>query len=84
MSESSVCKKVKEVIFAECDMRGQTINRNTKFMTNHGLSYFDCMNTLYTLQHVFHISLPESDFEKYKTVGGLTRCVIKQLKARIK
>ena len=84
MSGSSVCKKVKEIIFAECDMHGQTIDRNTKFMANNGLSYFDCMNTLYTLQHVFGVSLPESDFEKYKTVGGLTRCVVKQLKAKAK
>ncbi len=75
-----VFQRVKTVIAKECGVPSNLINSKTQFMSNTNFSYFECVGALYTLQHKFKVKLPESDYDKYKTVGSLTRCIIKQLK----
>ena len=77
-------QKIKTVIAKECGIPRELITNKTRFMSNTDFSYFECMGALYTLQHKFHVYLPESDYYKYSTVGSLTRCIINQLKSRAK
>ncbi len=78
MAKNEMSNKIKKVIAAECGL--PYVTNKTAFMEKQTLSYFDCMAALYTLQHKFDVSLPESDFSKYATVGALTRCVLTQIK----
>ena len=84
MKTSAVSRQVKSVIATECGVKVKTITNKTEFMSSKGFQYFDCMGVLFTLQHKFNVSLPESDFGKYNTVGGLTRNIVRQLKAHSK
>lgn len=76
------CQEIRKVIAQECGARH--ITNSTKFMNNKDFSYFECVGALYTLQHKFDVKLPESDYDKYKTVGSLTRCIIKQIRNNAK
>lgn len=80
MAVNIVYKQIKEVVAAECDVPVKDVTIKTPFMGIKGPSYFECMGILYTLEHTFHVSLPEADFYKYKTVGDLTNCIVRQLK----
>jgi len=82
MKNSDILRQVKSVIAKECGIKAKSVTNKTGFMSSDGLPYFDCMVVLYTLQHRFNVSLPESDFSKYNTVGGLTKNIIRQLKHR--
>ena len=85
MSEhNNISQQIKSVIAAECGIKKKNLNNKTGFMSNKSISYFNCIDVLYTLEHKFHVSLPESDFVKYDTVGGLTQSIVKQLKVRSK
>lgn len=81
MSEN-VSKQVKSIIAKECGVKRKFINNNTLFMSGQSFSYFDCMSVLFSLQHKFHVQLPESDYYKYKTVGHLIKTIIKQQHAK--
>ena len=80
MKTRNIGRTVKSVVARECGMGIKSINNNTSFMANQNISYFDCMCAMFTLQHKFHVSLPESDYDKYKTVGCLIKNITKQLK----
>jgi len=82
MKSNGISRQVKSIIATECGINAKNVTNKTEFMSSRGLSYFDCVDVLYTLQHKFHVSLPESDFAKYNTVGGLTRNIVRQLKNR--
>ena len=79
-----VSKKVKNIVAKECGLARKFVTNKTKFMDGQNISYFDCMASLWSLQHEFHVVLPESSYQKYKTVGNLTKDIIRQLKARAK
>ena len=81
MSENT-SQKIKAIIAKECGMTLKSVTNDTQFMAGQKLSYFDCMNALYSLQHKFHVELPESDYEKYKTVGNLTRSIVRKIRNR--
>lgn len=76
----NVSQQVYRVIAQECGEKPKNITAKTLFMANPDFSYFEVVAALYTLQHKLHVSLPESDYGKYETVGALTRNIIKQLK----
>ena len=76
----NTAKRVKKVIAQECGLSCKDITNKTLFLPNNKFTYFDCMGALYTLQHEFHIELPEAEYKKYKTVGSLVRCIIKRVK----
>lgn len=82
MKSNGISRQIKSIIATECGINAKTVTNKTEFMSSRGFSYFDCVDVLYTLQHKFHVSLPESDFAKYNTVGGLTRNIVRQLKNR--
>lgn len=82
--DRNISQKIKKIIATECGIQVKDINNNTGFMSNSNLSYFDCVDTLYTLEHKFHVRLPESDYGKYNTVGNLKNKIIAQLKKRTK
>ena len=82
MTENNISQQIKSVIAAECGMKKKNLNNKTGFMADKSLSFFNCMDVLYTLEHKFHVSLPEADFYKYNTVGDLTKNIVKQLKVR--
>ena len=78
--ESNISKQVKKIVAQECGLDVCAITNKTLFMAYSGIPYFNCMDVLFTIEHTFHgVHLPESDFIKYKTVGDLTKCVVKQL-----
>lgn len=76
----NVSQQVYRVVAQECGEKPKNITAKTLFMSNPKFSYFEVVAALYTLQHKLHVSLPESDYGKYETVGALTRNIIKQLK----
>ncbi|MFQ6760366.1 MAG: acyl carrier protein [Alphaproteobacteria bacterium] len=76
----NVSQQIYRVIAQECGVKAKAITGKTLFMSNPDFSYFDVVAALYTLQHELHVSLPESDYGKYETVGALTRNIIGQLK----
>ena len=82
MKTSGISRQVKSIIATECGIKVKSVTSKTEFMSSNGLPYFDCMGALYTLQHKFNVSLPESDFGKYNTVGGLTKNIVRQLKSQ--
>ena len=53
-------------------------------MDKSDITYFECVDALYTLEHKLHVKLPESNYHKYATVGGLVRDIFRQLKKRSK
>ena len=73
-------QQVREIIAKECCVKElePVITNKTQFMSGQRLQYFDCINALFTLQHKFHVVLPESDYRKFKTVGDLIRNIKKQ------
>ena len=79
-----VSKKIKTIIAKECGIKRDKITDKTNFMGGQKISYFDCMAAMFVLQHQFHVSLPESNYAKYATVGGLTKDIVKQLRHRQK
>ena len=80
----NVSQQIRVVIAHECGLKQKSVTSQTLFMANPSFSYFDCVSALFTLQHKLGVSLPESDYAKYNTVGSLTRCIIKQLKDKSK
>ncbi len=80
----NISQSVYSIIARECGIRRKNINTRTAFISNPSISYFECMGALYTLQHKFGVNLPESDFDKYATVGELTKSIIFQLKKHSK
>ena len=83
MKKNNTSQQVKTIIAKECGL-GHRITNQTPFMSSQVLSYFDCMGAMYTLQHKLHVSLPESKYAQYATVGGLVKDIVKQLKVRSK
>lgn len=71
-------KEIKKVIAKECGIALAAVHNKTLFMSDQNISYFDCVGVLYTLQHKFHVCLPESSYVKYRTVGDLIRDVNRQ------
>lgn len=82
MYDKDVFRAVKRVVAAECGLKINNISNHTRFMTNPGQDYFDCLGVLYTLQHKFGVVLPESKYDMYTTVGGLTKDIVNQLNVR--
>ena len=80
MAKNNISQTIRRVIAQECGLKLKSVSRKTDFMTSTGPEYYDCMGALYTLQHIFHVDLPECKYERYNTVGGLTRDIINQLK----
>lgn len=81
MSENT-SQKIRSIIAKECGVKVKSVTNNTQFMSGQGLGYFDCMNALYSLQHKFHVELPESDYEEYKTVGSLIKKILSQQRVK--
>lgn len=84
MKNTGVQRQIKSIIANECGVQAKSVTAKTEFMSGQGISYGACMGVLFELQHKFHVSLPESDFGKYNTVGGLTKNIIRQLKTKSK
>ena len=78
--QKNISQQVYRVIAQECGEKPKNITAKTLFMTNPNFSYFEVVAALYTLQHKLKVSLSESDYGKYATVGSLTRNIISQLK----
>ena len=79
-----VSNKIKAVIAKECGIKRKYVTDKTAFFGGQKISYFDCMSAMFVLQHQFHVTLPESNYGKYRTVGGLKNDIIRQLKTRQK
>lgn len=84
MKRNNISQQITSVIAHECGMKVATITNKTNFISGQEIPYFDCMAVLYTLQHKFGITLPESDFTKFTTVGRLKNYITKQLKQQTK
>ena len=84
MRSNGISKRVKSIIATECGMSVKSVNNKTHFMSDPKLSYFACVDTLYTLQQKLHVKLPESNYYKYQTVGGVVRDIVRQLRIRTK
>ena len=84
MREGATSKKVRKIVAKECGLAPKSVTNKTDFMGGQKIRYFDCMGALFALQHEFHVSLPESSYQKYTTVGGLVRDIVRQLKTRSK
>lgn len=82
--QDNTSQTIRTIIAKECGVKRRFITNKTNFMASQTLKYFDCMNAMYTLQHKFHVNLPESNYAKYTTVGDLIRDVNRQLKAHSK
>ena len=81
-THTTVYNQIKMQIAREC---GELeVFSKTKFIKNPRFSHFDCANILYTLEHMYGITLPESDYDNYDTVGHLTLYIINKLKERTK
>ena len=80
----NTAQRIKMIIAKEFGLKPKSVTNQTQFMSNPNFSYFCCLDALYTLQHKFRVELPESDYDQYKTVGSLTRCIVNQLKSRSK
>lgn len=80
----SISRKAKAIIAQECGLERKAVTDKTRFLANKDLSYFVCMDTLYTLQQKFNVLLPESSFGKYMTVRGVIRDIVRQTKGRPK
>lgn len=78
---SKLRQQICRIIARECE---QNIKLGTPFVDNKNISYLDMVNALYTLQDVFKVKLPESDYAKYKTVRNLTNCIVAQVKSKQK
>ena len=74
-------QQICRIIAREC---GQNIKLGTPFVDNKDITYWDMVGALYTLQHVFKVKLPESDYVNYKTVGNLTNCIVAKVKSKQK
>lgn len=81
---SKLKQRIRRIIAQECGMTQQTVNPGTPFVDNKDITYWDMVGALYTLQHVFKVKLPESDYVNYKTVGNLTNCIVAQVKSKQK
>ena len=75
---------IKNLIAKECGLKRKLVNNKTPFMANAKLSYFDCVDVIYDLEHKYNVKLPESDFVKYDTVGGLVNSIVAEVKKRSK
>ena len=73
---TNTSQTVRAIIAHECDIPVKSIKNSTPFMANKNLSFFVCADALFELEHRCHIQLPEEAFDKFKTVGGLTRYII--------
>ena len=78
-SKEQVFKTIQITIANETGIKPERITKKTNFMSRHGLPYFDCINVLFTLQHQLHVELPETDYCRYATVGGLQKRICQQL-----
>jgi len=72
---------VKSVIAQTSKTEYTSINNNTPFMAKNGFPFWICSDILFELQHRFHIVLPEANYCKYDTVGGLIKDVKNQQKS---
>ncbi len=77
--KGNVSQSVKKIIAKECGLSSKLITNEMPFMANRELSYFDCIDVIYDLEHKYKVRLPESDFVKYDTVGALVKIVTAQL-----
>ena len=76
--------EIKRIIAQESNLALSSVNNKTAFMAAQNISYFDCMDILYVLQHRFNVSLPESNYIKYRTVGDLIRDINRQSRRRLR
>ena len=75
---------IRKIIAEEFGLERKKVNDETPFMANHEKSYFDCVDVIYDLEHKYNVKLPESDFVKYDTVGGLVNSIVAEVKKRSK
>lgn len=84
MKSNGISRQIKSIIATECGINAKTVTNKTEFMSSRGLSYFDCVDVLYTLEHKLHVKLPESSYYKYTTVDGVVKDIVRQLKIHSK
>ena len=84
MRSNGISRQVKSIIATECGIEVKSVNNKTNFMNKSNISYFECVDALYTLEHKLHVKLPESSYYKYTTVGGVVKDIVRQLKVRSK
>ena len=75
---------IRNLIAKDCGLKRKIVTNKMPFMANDKLSYFDCVDVIYDLEHKFKVKLPESDFIKYDTVGGLIKSIVTEMKQRKK
>lgn len=80
----NVAQQVYNVVAKECGCPRESINAQTLFVANKNFTHFEIDNILYDLQHMFEVKLPESDYNKYNDIKGLTRSIVNQLKGKRK
>ena len=84
MKNNGISRQVKSIIATECGIEVKSVNNKTNFMNKSNISYFECVDALYTLEHKLHVKLPESSYYKYTTVGGVAKDIVRQLKIHSK
>lgn len=84
MKNKGVSRQIKSVIATECGINAKSITNKTNFMDKSNITYFECVSALYTLEHKLHVKLPESNYHKYATVGGVVKDIVRQLKIHSK
>ena len=71
-------EEIRKIVAQESGIAFDSVHDTTRFMSAQRISYFDCLGILYVLQHRFNVSLPESSYAKYRTVGDLIDAVNRQ------
>ncbi len=84
MKNNGISRQVKSIIATECGIEVKSVNNKMHFMSKSNISYFECVDALYTLEHKLHVKLPESSYYKYTTVGGVVKDIVRQLKIHSK
>ena len=75
-NNTNTSQTVRAIIAKECDMPIKSITNGMLFMANKNISFFSCMDILFDCEQRFHVALPEAAFQRFNTVGGLTRYII--------
>lgn len=81
---TNTSQTIKAIIAKECGVPVKQVTNSMLFMGNKDLSYFVCVDALYTLEHRCHVQLPESDYEQYNTVGDLAHYIVKHQRTQSK
>lgn len=71
-------EEIRKIVAQESGIAFDSVHDTTPFMSAQRIPYFDCIAILFDVQHRFKVSLSESSYIKYRTVGDLINAVNRQ------